>query len=359
MRKAGYGIIVILLISMLVGAPAEGAAGNVKLIKITGSVQVERDDKMMPAKVNMVIEGGDVIVTGKSSEAALDMGGGRVVTVRQGTQFTIDDNRSEGSGGVLNYGIVYVRKTSGSPSAPFSVQTPTAVAGVRGTDFGVSVAPDGSSMFIVENGEIEVETDDGGATKVAGNQEVVVETDEKQALQVQPYDKNRQSLEQWSDERRERILKNPLPTITRLINRIENALGRGEPMLVEADRLADETLEMVKKLDEYKRAGQEDKYRAQKELIAANMAKLRPLVKRLARIDNVIQSQKRLIKTILDEARAQGSPTPPESVKAIEKKIEEAQAVKERSRQLHRGRRNLMRNKVSVIRKSIAENRGG
>jgi nitrogen fixation protein len=63
-----------------------------------------------------------------------------------------------------------------SEGSVYAVRTPTAVAGVRGTEFQCEVAEDGETEVVVFEGEVEVENSDGEAVSVSTGEKAKVKS---------------------------------------------------------------------------------------------------------------------------------------------------------------------------------------
>lgn len=340
----------------IMGVASALTAGEVegKLLKATGKVEIERDGKKLPAQPGMDIRGGDIIITGKTSEASVDIGEGRIITIKESSHFRVDESALEsgnGKSGMLVYGMVYVRHGKGTSPKPYEIQTPTAVAGVRGTSFAVAVAPNGASLFAVEEGEISVETEGGASQRVGINQEVEVEDEGVRSLRVNTYNPRGNRLEEWRQQRRERVLRNPLPALRMLGANIKVGIMRGERLLKEAIPLTEEAIKSANNVKEAQRRGQVYGYNEELGKLRAIMARLVPMVRRLVRIDNRVQARLRLMKIILEEARSQGSPTPPAQIALIEQHIDRLKALASSAEKFHLEKSEFMRTKVAQLRK--------
>lgn len=148
---------------LLIGAGAH--ASDVEAYTSTGTVEMAKkgSSKWMPLMPGGLIEPGYTVRCGADGSAVLRWFSGNVVRLAPGATLTID--KVSDAGGVyesmlnLSKGRVYVRaeKLPGAKSS-FQVMTPTATAGVRGTEFMAEVSSDAKkSSFAVMDGQILVE----------------------------------------------------------------------------------------------------------------------------------------------------------------------------------------------------------
>jgi hypothetical protein len=124
------------------------AAADIGLVKVArGSVQIERDGKRTPAVVGTALRPTDVIVTGKDGSAGITFADNSLVSVGPDSVFAIEKYSFDSttySGefqGNLRQGklaAVSGKMVKQSPES-MRIRTPSAVMGVRGTEFVVEV----------------------------------------------------------------------------------------------------------------------------------------------------------------------------------------------------------------------------
>ena len=129
-------------------APCAAARADVGQIKVaTGQVSVERKGQSLPGKVGLVLETDDVLRTGADGSVGITMRDNSLLSAGPNSilaleHFEFDPTTSDGrfdarlKRGTL--AVVSGRIAKKSPQA-MTVRTPSAVLGVRGTEFVVSV----------------------------------------------------------------------------------------------------------------------------------------------------------------------------------------------------------------------------
>ena len=136
----------ILAVLLLAAAPAMAAdAGLVKVSK--GSVQIQRGGTTLAAPVGTAVHTSDVIVTGADGSAGITFTDNSLVSVGPNTVFAIDKYRFDTTThagefeGNLKQGKLAAVSGKMVKQAPESmkIRTPSAVMGVRGTEFVVQV----------------------------------------------------------------------------------------------------------------------------------------------------------------------------------------------------------------------------
>lgn len=118
--------------------------GQIKTAK--GRVTIERDGRTLPGTVGARLQSADVVKTGADSAVGITMDDDSLLSAGPGSVLSLDRYAFEPTTGQgrfdasLNKGTLAVisgRIAKGSPDA-MTVRTPTAVLGVRGTEFVVS-----------------------------------------------------------------------------------------------------------------------------------------------------------------------------------------------------------------------------
>ena len=190
MRKAatlyifGFMLLIVVLIFM---SHALAIVQRVAVVdSITGSAKLIRDGEGAPVslKVGQLVHAGDVIRTGPDGSVELRWArwaGAMRIKIGPDTKFTVKRAVTNRSTGVeesrlrVDEGSIWVRlRRALAGKSKFEVETPTAVAAVRGTIFRVTVRSDGTSEVSVWKGTVSVETEKGEAVTVSDGASVVV-----------------------------------------------------------------------------------------------------------------------------------------------------------------------------------------
>ncbi|WP_340006222.1 FecR domain-containing protein [Paenibacillus sp. FSL K6-0276] len=154
----------ILLFSILWPAVVTEAKDSVKVGKITavsGKSEVKKSGgtKKFNAFKGMAITQGDTIITGTDGQISLDLDANKEVTIGAGTTLTISQlvESAKALGGKtslkLQNGQVMIKvKKKLDGDSRFEIETPTAIMGVMGTEFFVSVNPSQGNVLNGNNG---------------------------------------------------------------------------------------------------------------------------------------------------------------------------------------------------------------
>ena len=127
------------------GAASAADIGQIKVAK--GSVQIQRGAEKMPAKVGSGLQKADVVITGADSSAGITFTDNSLVSVGPNSVFAIDKYSFDSTThagefeGDLRQGrlaAVSGKMVKQSPES-MKIRTPSAIMGVRGTEFVVQV----------------------------------------------------------------------------------------------------------------------------------------------------------------------------------------------------------------------------
>ena len=142
-RRLGRGLLVATAALWLFAAHAD--VGQIKVA--SGQVSVDRKGQSMPGRVGLVLEADDVLRTGADGSVGITMRDNSLLSAGPNSilsleRFEFDPTTSDGRFDArLRRGTLAVvsgRIAKKSPQA-MTVRTPSAVLGVRGTEFVVSV----------------------------------------------------------------------------------------------------------------------------------------------------------------------------------------------------------------------------
>ena len=137
-----------LIVAIALASPGAAIASEAGLVKVSkGSVQIQRGGAKMPAIVGTAVRTSDVILTGADGSAGITFTDNSLVSVGPNSVFAIDKYRFDTTThagefeGNLKQGrlaAVSGKMVKQSPES-MKIRTPSAVMGVRGTEFVVQV----------------------------------------------------------------------------------------------------------------------------------------------------------------------------------------------------------------------------
>lgn len=174
MRASIQPLLVVLLSTPgLLAGDAAGAEVPIRLSHAEGEVESREvgADEYRPVKAGAVIPSGARLRTGERSSATLRFADGTESRLGPNTELSVRARGEKKSSIALFFGRLWskvVKRSGGGDS--FEVRSANAAAGVRGTEFEVGVALDGSTRVLVKSGEVGVGDGDGRPKPVEKDQ---------------------------------------------------------------------------------------------------------------------------------------------------------------------------------------------
>jgi len=138
----------ILLTALLAALAAPAFAADIGLVKVAkGTVHVQRGAERLAVSVGMAVQQSDVIVTGKDGAAGITFADASLVSLGPDSTFAIDKYHFDSTThvgefeGSLRHGKLAAVSGKMVKQTPESmkIRTPSAIMGVRGTEFLVQV----------------------------------------------------------------------------------------------------------------------------------------------------------------------------------------------------------------------------
>ncbi len=309
----------LVLLPLALSASADPAEeGVIDMVK--GDVKiVDNGGKSRPAKEDDYVLSGEEIQTGKDSFCRVLFADGSALEVQSGSRVEVADTRA--AEGTMSAVILYIGRLwleiEGVESGErvFEVETPTAVAGVRGTAFSVGVGIDGATRVGVDDGLVEVGSDVGSVEVGAGKETTV----EWNAPPQRPgrYDRNEEAWRDWVQKRQERLVQNGdkiVPWVVSDVKRSrQNAATTQKVMAENSERLK----EHFNKLEQ---RGQTEKAERQKKMAAAR--RMRAVYKTtadLARADRRMMARYQLVVRLVQEVENNSGDYSPEFIETVKK----------------------------------------
>lgn len=150
------------------------------ITEVVGSLYVKpfKDEKWGIAEKGMFLYEGDKLKTDSKSKAAVTFVNGIEVKLNNSTEITIEISEDmKGIGNEIDLLLGEIWSKVIKEGTQFEVQTPQAVAAVRGTEFDIDVRGNGITMVMVYKGTVEV-ANDFGKVNVKKNSKTIVQSNE-------------------------------------------------------------------------------------------------------------------------------------------------------------------------------------
>ncbi len=158
LAKGAGALLLVAALGLSGAALAEPGNMKVTVRKAEGSVQVTKAGQWIKAEEGMTLLPGSKVKTGPEGEAVLSWDNGNVLKLKPLTNMTIKTLTKDGdttkASLTVKSGSVFAKvKELKTAESSFVVGTPTAVAGVRGTAFNVSVDGKGARQGYLDQGD--------------------------------------------------------------------------------------------------------------------------------------------------------------------------------------------------------------
>ena len=188
----------------LIAIPPEASAAGGTLREVVGKVWLSQPGhKERTTLSGAKIAEGTTVRTGKEARAEIILDDGSILRLRPNTSMKLSSSKrtqKKKTSLVLFFGRLWNKVIRGR-NTDFRVNTPNAVAGVRGTEFETAVADDGSLRVRVSEGQVDV-GDTGRQAPVKADQEI--EANEQGVGKVGSSQPNAQWA-QWRQEKQKRL----------------------------------------------------------------------------------------------------------------------------------------------------------
>jgi hypothetical protein len=252
--------------SLLVSSGAV-AGGSVTVASVKGEVTVRppRATDYQRVSANQKIADRSRLRTGGDGQATLRFSDGSEAKVSPKTEIIVHAERTkeEPAGATLFFGRVWskVVKAVGGESA-FEVRSANAVAGVRGTEFEVGVADDGSARVIVREGLVAVEGEAGKPVQIARGYEV--ESDHRGKLAGQRKAPSNPDWDGWFSKRARKLERQGVEVAQELDGRLSRRWRQVEKLVREQRVLR----EQIEKLEARSKSGEDVEEQLESKLAA-------------------------------------------------------------------------------------------
>lgn len=170
------------------------ARSSAKVLKVDGELSIVKDTKREVISEGMNIQTGEKICTGENSYALILLSDESEMELKESTCITLE-HAEERPAISLFFGRIInrVSKIFGMVDR-YEVHTLTAVAGVRGTVFSANAGEDGTVVFEVDEGEVEIGTDSGETYSIKEDEAVEV-SEEGKILKRKPFSSDEERKE--------------------------------------------------------------------------------------------------------------------------------------------------------------------
>lgn len=253
----------------LIGEDEDEEVGTITFIQGTCQIKFE-DGEYKDAVMDQLVNSKDTVKTFENSEAEITLYDENIIRITEDTEITLDnwqvrENRYTNIGLLFGSIKLFVKKFS-KDTDEFSVNTATVLAGVRGTEFDVSIREDGEVLINVEDGEIETDVDGERHTITRGNASVFSIVEPRKDF------KERIDRTAWRREALDRLRENPALFIRKMLERERMIIVRLKQSQVKMEQYRKDFVVFIKRIQYLEKRGM---YHQERALILQQIAKTR------------------------------------------------------------------------------------
>ena len=231
----------ILSLTVLSLMPQIGFSENIGYVTSSkGKVYIKlQNSKTLSARKGLSVEEGSYVYTGSKSSAKIKLFTGSQIEIGPKSKMKILKNRVKNRKGntfsiSLFLGKLAMKVSKLRPAKDrFHIYTPSAIAGIRGTDFSVTSALDGSSQVHVTEGKVNVSKKVGDVNDVnlVPGEQVVSELSKEENLSKQSTKKNKD----WLEKRNKKANEEAEETLTKMIDHLKDVEKEAEQLATESE----------------------------------------------------------------------------------------------------------------------------
>jgi len=261
---------------------------SAKLIQMDGDVQIIRagGEKPFKAFINMRLTEGDRIITGLSGKAKVQMDDEVIITLAENTRVYLSELR--GSNGAKQSSINLQSGGVGSSvkeklkeNSRFEIKTPTAVMGVRGTEFFTQYYSGNVDVRVVD-GTVEIRVNVGKDGKVTGSEEEATTTYTFPVEALQQIGFNEGEVAKGIDDKVEGLDLDglPVPFLDRIKEIKQESPGKiPEEIIKHIDKAVENAIKKLREKMENKNLVPDEIASALEKTIVGNLQETKPTIK--------------------------------------------------------------------------------
>lgn len=295
--------------------------------EVRGSVKVTTaEGKVRAVGLGVFLFSGDIVDTGRDGFIRIIMNGGTVLELRPQTRIHICDSRTTKNGNsavVVYLGRIWSWVAGGtSGETTFEAHTPSAVAGVRGTEFSLAVGIDGSTRVGVDEGTVSLEGETN-QVMVSRNYESEVEWSGRARL-PRLYQRGEEEWKKWGEARQEFLIKNAEKILPWMLAEVK----RSRENLRDLRAAGLEKFQALKqKVEARRQAGKRPLTAGERREIAEFLAQVLFALQQLERADRRMMTKYYLLTRLHQETLEKPAAYPPEFRAAVAQIMEELKTL--------------------------------
>jgi hypothetical protein len=314
----------------------------------------------IPLKRGDRLHAGEMVRTAEVSEVQIRMADGSILRVRPRSLIKMNDRGltdGAGSSVALFLGRLWCQVTALAKGRSFHVESPTVVAGVRGTRYELGAFDDGTSLVAVEEGEVQVEAA-GKETPVAAGQAMEVEYDTP-APRPFYFEASPRDWESWGEERMKKVPKILPPLTEKMHQRISQGMEISRRLHKQVAEQTNHIRQMMGEALELKAQRRGQRLRPLRDRIMMKRAQVMVLLQRLEKVDNRLAGAAPLVKRVrvlaeqFRDALGPQYPVVVDRIRSLEQQAAQTRQVRQENRRIMQENRR----RIQELRESLKEGR--
>ena len=263
-----HALLTLAVVIFSANQPAFGGGTPIGQIDtVEGEVTVQRsDDQKVKGRAGLSLYPGDLVTTGEGGMVLFSFQKERQFRLGEGAQMSVDElSGTEVEDDkismrlVLGYLWSKIQKIGKKPGG-LVLHTPTAVMGIRGTEFDTVVSLDGTSAVAVDEGSVEVEAEDKKIVVDKGRM-TEVEADKRPSPPVQAMARERRNWKGWRQKRVKKLLDELPQRAPMFRKRFETAVDRFTKFTERLNESSENLSRAMDKVRQAKRQRNRQKFR--------------------------------------------------------------------------------------------------
>lgn len=221
----------LLLANILWGKKQVNYIAKIELYKGKVYYSTKISKKAVKVKIGQKLIENTVITTSQKSSVTIKLMNSSLIELKENSRIVLNKELLEKSSASLLQGSAKFKMAKIiKKDAEFNVYTPTAVVGVRGTEYELGVAPDGSLAINMDEGEVVLKNDKDQTTLKKDESAMA-------SLEGEPITKKEESIDidNLNKTKQEEIKKNPLDKLNTINDTLNNTLDKQQQLIEKLD----------------------------------------------------------------------------------------------------------------------------
>ncbi|MFC1813853.1 FecR domain-containing protein [Thermodesulfobacteriota bacterium] len=288
-------MVIIVISAMIITVPSRAEEASVGTVtESKGTVTITRSDgREVDAQKDLSLFPGDTITTGKDGTVSFVFHVGDSFKLNEDSQVSLDELSvsEEDTPPVLRLALGFLWskiKPYLSKDTRQVIHTPTAVLGIRGTEFDAVVSEDSAFVVTVDEGSVELEAEKAKRVVEQG-QSTEVDPEEKILPATKATPREKRNWQKFRKERAEKLLKHLPQKAPRMRKRFERDVNRYLRFTQKINTTADRINDHISQFNAARKNGDRRTAQTQLKEIQSQEKKFRPMALQFRKASNRVR----------------------------------------------------------------------